>query len=163
MNKVKATIGAIALLLSIAPQSIAAMVPARIISTGDGDTLRANLNGVPTTIRLGCIDAPEKRQRYGTESASRLAGLLPRGTAIELRVMERDRYGRTVAEIYQGGRSINLQLIQEGAAVAYREYLSKCDKPAFLKAESAAKSSRLGVWGQSPICLPKDFRKKKCQ
>ena len=77
--------------------------------------------------------------------------------------MEIDRYGRTVAEIYQGGRSVNLQLVKEGAAVAYREYLNKCDKLAFMQAEASAKSSRLGVWGQSPICLPKDFRKKKCQ
>ena len=163
MNKVKATIGAIALLLSIAPQSMATMVPGTIVSTGDGDTLRANINGTHTTIRLLSIDAPEKRQRYGTESSARLATLLPRDTAIELRVMERDRYGRTVAEIFQGGRSINLQLVQEGAAVAYREYLGKCDKAAFLKAESTAKSSRLGVWGQRGFCLPKDFRKKKCK
>jgi len=161
--KTRATVGAIVLLLSMASPSAAARLAGSIINTGDGDTLRANLNGKPTTIRLGYIDAPEKKQRYGATSAARLAGLLPRGTAIELRVMDIDRYGRTVAEIYQGGRSVNLQLVQEGAAVAYREYLSKCDKPAFLQAEAAAKSSRLGVWGQLPICLPKDFRKKKCQ
>ena len=77
--------------------------------------------------------------------------------------MDLDRYGRTVGEIYVGGRSVNLQLVQEGAAVAYHEYLQKCDKPAFLQAEAAAKSFRLGVWSQAPICLPKDFRKKKCQ
>ena len=161
--KTRATIGAIVLFLSMASPSAAARLAGRIINTGDGDTLRANLNGTPTTIRLGCIDAPEKKQRYGATASSRLAELLPRGTAIELRVMEIDRYGRTVAEIYQGGRSVNLQLVQEGAAVAYREYLKKCDKPAFLQAEAAAKSSRLGVWSQTPICLPKDFRKKKCQ
>lgn len=134
-----------------------------IVNTGDGDTLRANINGKTTTIRLGCIDAPEKKQRYGATASARLASLLPRGTAIEVRVMETDRYGRTVGEVYQGGQSVNLQLVQEGSAVAYREYLAKCDKPAFLKAEASAKSARLGVWGQSPICLPKDFRKKKCQ
>jgi micrococcal nuclease len=134
-----------------------------IISTGDGDTLRATINGNPTTIRLGCIDAPEKKQRYGATSAARLAELLPRGTAIELRVMETDRYGRTVAEVYRDGRSINLQLVQEGAAVVYREYLRKCDRAAFLSAETTAKISHSGLWGQSPICLPKDFRKKKCQ
>ena len=161
--KTRVTIGAIVLFLSMASPSAAARLAGRIINTGDGDTLRANLNGTPTTIRLGCIDAPEKKQRYGATASSRLAELLPRGTAIELRVMEIDRYGRTVAEIYQGGRSVNLQLVQEGAAVAYHEYLKKCDKPAFLQAEAAAKSSRLGVWSQTPICLPKDFRKKKCQ
>ena len=161
--KIRAIMGAIILFLSIASPSAAARLAGSIISTGDGDTLRANLNGTPTTIRLGCIDAPEKRQRYGATSAARLAGLLPRGTAIELRVMDIDRYGRTVGEIYQGGRSVNLKLVQAGAAVAYREYLKKCDKPAFLQAEAAAKSARLGVWSQVPICLPKDFRKKKCQ
>ena len=161
--KIRATMGAILLFLSMASPSAAARLAGRIINTGDGDTLRANLNGKPTTIRLGCIDAPEKKQQYGATSAARLAGLLPRGTAIELRVMDLDRYGRTVGEIYVGGRSVNLQLVQEGAAVAYREYLKKCDKPAFLQAEAAAKSSRLGFWSQTQICLPKDFRKKKCQ
>ena len=115
--KTRATIGAIVLFLSMASPSAAARLSGRIVNTGDGDTLRANLNGKLTTIRLGCVDAPEKKQQYGATSAARLAGLLPRGTAIELRVMDLDRYGRTVGEIYVGGRSVNLQLVRDRKSV----------------------------------------------
>ena len=39
---------------------------ATVLSIGDGDTLRVSRQGLPITIRLACIDAPEMaRSPYG--------------------------------------------------------------------------------------------------
>jgi hypothetical protein len=50
-----------------------------------------------------------------------------------------------------GGRSdqrgtINLAMVQSGQAFVYRQYLSQCDRVAYLAAELQAQAKRLGVW-----------------
>ncbi len=133
---------------------------AQVISTGDGDGLRAQINGQPVTIRLACVDAPETAQPHGQESAARLRALLPRGTAIDVRVVDTDRYGRMVAEVYRAGQSVNLQLVAEGHAVVYREYLSGCreTEAAFLAAEDQSRSRRLAFWSQAQPIMPWEWR-----
>jgi hypothetical protein len=43
----------------------------------------------------------------------------PPGTAVQVREIDRDRYGRTVAELFVANKAINLQMIKEGQAVVY--------------------------------------------
>ncbi|ABW31922.1 thermonuclease family protein [Acaryochloris marina] len=66
--------------------------PAKILSTGDGDSLKVRSpNGASTTTRIGCIDAPEYNQEYGPEAGQRLKALLPRGADIALRKITTDQ------------------------------------------------------------------------
>ncbi len=114
------------LLLSITP-AVAQNTPATVVSIGDGDTLRIRQSGQVTTIRLSCVDAPERTQGpWGQKSTSRLKQLLPLGTPVQVRTMTQDRYGRTVADLYVAKQSVNLQMIKEGQAVVYRQYLKGC-------------------------------------
>jgi micrococcal nuclease len=108
------------------PSPATATSGATVISTGDGDTLRLNQQGQAVTVRLSCLDAPESSQTGGKASADRLQQLLPGGQAVQIRPVDTDRYGRTVAEVYVAGQSINLPLVQEGMAVVYTEYLDGC-------------------------------------
>ena len=125
----------------------------------DGDTLEVRGDEL-LTIRLGCIDAPESDQEpFGSQSATRLSQLLPVGQAINLKEKGRDRYGRTVAEIFVDGQSINLAMVAEGQAVAYRDYLSGCNKDQYLQAEESAKSSKLAFWSQENPIMPWDWRR----
>ena len=134
----------------------------QVASVGDGDTLRVRQSNQLTTLRLGCIDAPESAQRpWGQQSANRLKQLLPPGQAVQVRAIERDRYGRTVAEVYLGNQSVNLQLVQEGMAVVYRQYLNGCadTKNEYLQAEAQAKQQQRGFWNQPNPVMPWDFRR----
>ena len=117
-----------------------------------------------TTVRLTCIDAPESAQSpWGQQSTSKLKQLLPPGTAVQVREITRDRYGRTVAELYAGKKSVNLQMIKDGQAVVYRQYLSGCaaTKDQYLQAEAQAKKQRLGFWNQKSPVMPWDYRRRK--
>jgi endonuclease YncB( thermonuclease family) len=134
---------------------------ATVISIGDGDTLRVEYAGWKLTIRVACIDAPEMAQApYGQQARHALQALLPIGATVTLKVQTRDRYGRTVAEVFaQNGANAGLTLVQQGNAFAYRQYLKQCDEWAYLDREKLAERYRLGVWRSAGgIERPWDFR-----
>lgn len=147
----------VALVLLLANPASAATV----VSVGDGDTLRVMEAGQRVTIRLACIDAPETAQRpYGSAARQRLQQLAPIGSSVTLRVQTKDRYGRTVAEVFRDGRSINLSMVRDGQAFAYRQYLNGCDRGAYLGAEASAAQQRVGVWAvPGGIARPWDWRR----
>lgn len=139
-----------------------ALASVTVASVGDGDTFRAKQGNQTITVRLACIDAPERAQKpFGDQSSARLKQLLPVGQTVQLRQVDRDRYGRSVAEVFVGERSVNLTMIQEGQAVAYRQYLNGCNAKQFLNAEASAKNKRLAFWNQSNPVMPWDFRRRE--
>ena len=129
---------------------------------GDGDTIRVtDAKGQKVTIRMACIDAPETAQgESGTQATLVLKQLLGTGP-VEIRPQTVDRYGRTVAEVYAGGRNVNLEMVRLGMAYAYRQYLNGCDENAYLGAEAQAERSRQGVWRWGNEVKPWDFRKSR--
>ncbi|MBU6230468.1 MAG: thermonuclease family protein [Cyanobacteria bacterium REEB459] len=133
-----------------------------VISVGDGDTFRMAYQGQLLTIRMACIDAPESTQvPYGPAAAARLRELLPKKTEIRFREVDRDRYGRVVAEVYLlDGTSVNLKLVQEGQAVVYRQYLSACpeSRETLLAEEAQARRAKLNFWSQANPLMPWDYR-----
>jgi hypothetical protein len=72
-----------------------------------------------------------------------------------------DRYGRTVAEVI-GEVNLNLAMVEDGQAFAYRQYLGQCNANEYLDAEYRASRHRFGVW-QVPggINRPWDFRRAR--
>lgn len=134
---------------------------ATVISVGDGDTLRVEEAGRKITIRVACIDAPEMAQSpYGLQARQALQELLPVGSTVTLKTQTKDRFGRTVAEVFtQNGANAGLTLVQQGNAFAYRQYLHQCDQWAYLDRERLAERYRLGVWRSAGgIERPWDFR-----
>ena len=153
--------GGIALFLFLCSWCIPALAgSATVLSVGDGDTLAVTAGGLRTTIRLACIDAPETAQTpYGGKARGALQALAPVGATVTVQGSTRDRYGRTVAEIFRGSTNLNLELVRSGNAFAYRQYLSGCDRNAYLAAEKQAESARLGVWSApGGITRPWDWR-----
>lgn len=134
---------------------------ATVLSVGDGDTLRVVDGGRRVTVRMACIDAPETAQSpYGIDARQQLQRLAPIGSEVALRVQTQDRYGRTVAEVFRGGQSVNLAMVSSGQAFAYRQYLSRCNQADYLGAEAAAQRQRIGVWAvPGGIERPWDFRR----
>ena len=58
--------------------------------------------------------------------------------------------------------NINLALVEDGQAFAYRQYLSGCDAKEYLDAEYRASRRRYGVWQVTGgITRPWDFRQAR--
>ena len=154
-------LGVVALAALAWPSEVVAQgVKATVLSIGDGDTIRVLQAGKALTVRLACIDVPETAQRpYGQQARTYLRQRLPIGREVSLNIKTTDRYGRSVAEVLSGV-NINLALVEDGQAFAYRQYLNGCDAKAYLEAEDRASRAHLGVWQvKGGITRPWDFRR----
>ena len=138
----------------------------------DGDTIHVTDSyGNKVKVRFYGIDCPEtekgnKRtgkiskqgQAYGGEAYRALQGKLQR-QRVRLDVMGIDRYGRTVSIAWLGNRNINLEMVADGWAWAYTQYLDRPHASVYLQAEEQARSKRLGLWQQGNPQPPWEFRK----
>ena len=141
----------------------------------DGDTVRCavkNSGGAIAKLRLYGIDAPEIEhsskktgkiskpgQPYGAEAAAALTNKIPVQTIVHVDVQAIDRYKRMVGLIKLGNRDINKEMVADGYAWAYRQYLDRPHASEYIKAEEQARSKRLGLWQQSNPQPPWEFRK----
>jgi endonuclease YncB( thermonuclease family) len=87
-------------------------------------------------------------QHYGYEAKAFLSEQV-RGKRAQVYVSDRDQYGREIGDIRLDGQDIDLLMVQQGLAWAYREYLPADQADTYLAAEEAAKSSRLGLWAEA--------------
>jgi len=66
-----------------------------------------------------------------------------------------------VSIIWPGNnRNINLEMVREGYAEAYRECLTEPYRSQFIDAERNAKAERNGIWGLRDYERPSKFRKR---
>ncbi len=121
-------------LLALSCVAPAAATEYKVLSVGDGDTIRVTgtTGANKTTVRLACIDAPETSQApYGNDARRALQGELAIGKEVSLRTKATDRYGRTVAEVLKGTTNINQALVGAGVAFVYWQYIEGCDLETF--------------------------------
>lgn len=131
-------------------------------SVHDGDTMRVRSpQGQILKVRFACIDAPELKQPLGVESRNYLRSLLNQGgNKVKLRIVDTDRYGRTVAEVWNSKGLVQSQQTAAGMAYAYDQYAKNCPHfEAVKSAEEIAIELKLGVW-RSPNEKPWEYRKR---
>jgi len=134
-------------------------VPATVASVVDGDTIKVMQEGEEVTVRLACIDAPERGQRGREQSVQWMERALSSGDAVELRLITTGRYGRKIAEVHQRGELVNLKLVRSGQAVVYEDYIDPCDAKRYRKAQQQAQRSRQGVWAYNDPIMPWNYRR----
>jgi len=126
----------------------------RIVRVVDGDTVDFNTESARHRVRLTEIDTPEADQPWGSEATKALAQKIA-GKDVELRASGTDRYGRILGRIYYEGRDINREMIAEGHAWVYRQYMTE---QTWLKDEAKAKGLKLGLWSQDNLIAPWEWR-----
>jgi len=94
----------------------------RIQSCWDGDTCTASTG---ERIRLACVDAEEVGEP-GADRATRAIRSMVVGKTVGIRRIAKDRYSRSVAELYTDGTNVGQQLVAQGYARIYRRYAFQC-------------------------------------
>jgi endonuclease YncB( thermonuclease family) len=130
-----------------------------VVAISDGDTFTLlDAGSQQVKVRLYGIDCPEKAQDYGTVARQGLSNLIF-GQKVRIDKKDVDRYGRTVAIVYnEKGINVNEELLREGLAWHYTQY----DKnPVWDNLEGEAKRKQRGLWAQAHPTPPWLWRKEK--
>lgn len=132
----------------------------------DGDTvLLSTREDSRMKVRLYGIDAPETKkpgmpgQPFG-DIAKRTLMYKIMGKRVTAEAIDIDQHKRAVAVIRYAGRDINRELVTEGLAWAYRQYLQGAYASEYIAEESRARSQHFGLWRDANPQPPWDFRKE---
>lgn len=130
----------------------------RVVGVSDGDTIKILRDRTEVRVRLEGVDCPESSQPHG-KRAKQFTSDFCFGKIVGVQEKEKDRYGRTVGEVFlPDGSSLNRELVRNGYAWWYKAY-SKDTSLGTLEAE--ARAARRGLWADKNPMPPWEFRKTK--
>lgn len=140
------------------------IIEGMVKSVYDGDTvLLTTREESRLKVRLYGIDAPETKkpdkpgQPYGDISKRTLMYKIM-GRRVTAEIIDIDQYKRAVAVIRYNGKDINQEMVSEGMAWAYRQYLQAPYASGYIDSENRARSRRTGLWRDSNPLPPWEFR-----
>lgn len=132
----------------------------RVVRVIDGDTLVVNHNSRDETIRLLNVDTPETKdpntevECLGPEATEFLENRLKPGAAVTLEYdTERtDRYGRTLAAVYESGSLVNADIARAGFGVAVTFEPNHKFYAPVREAQTEAEKTRRGLFSPVAEC-----------
>jgi endonuclease YncB( thermonuclease family) len=155
--------------------SSASSISGRAVSVSDGDTIRflhtptwfhpktlrkgEKVSSVALPIRICTIDTPETAkfgkpgQPFGNEAKEHLKSLLEQ-KKVRIRLLQKDQYGRAVAEVFTGRfpifrKYMDELMLKEGFAEVYQgggTVYGPKGKDMYLEMEDNAKKAKKGIW-----------------
>lgn len=135
-----------------------------VVGVADGDTVTVlDADKVQHKIRLTGIDAPEKKQPFGNRSKQSLSDMVFNKT-LTVETDKRDRYGRELGKVMEGGKDVNLEQVRAGMAWHYKAYgrtQSATDRQAYADAENEAMAAKRGLWVDADPTPPWEWRHRK--
>ena len=115
------------LVISFSSEAYSALPTTIIKSCYDGDTCTA-IDG--EKIRLACIDTPElKGKRADPVPAKKARDFLNNlviNEEVSIRRITKDRYGRTVAELFKNNINIQKLIVDQGYGKIFEKYAHQC-------------------------------------
>ena len=132
-----------------------------VIAVSDGDTLTARCGAahapLQLKVRIAAIDAPESRQAFGPQARKNLVQLCLRQRA-RIQVLEKDRYGRNVANVRCGDTDVASAQVRAGLAWIYTPYARQ--HPHLVPLQRQARASHIGLWSQRRPLAPWSYRQR---
>jgi len=146
-------------LLGCLPMMVQAEVYfAEVTHVSDGDTLWVKPEGVatPRKLRLLGLDAPEICQSGGVAARDALTALVE-NVRVRVSVKYQDTYERGLARISVNGEDVGARLVASGHAWSNRWHHNQGP---YAKQEAQARDQHLGLFAQTQVEMPRDFRKR---
>lgn len=133
-------------------------IQGKVIRVLDGDTIEVLQDKKPVRIRLANIDAPEKKQAFGSWSTSQLKTLVA-GKQVTISYSPKDRYGRIIGHVFTtNGTEASRFMVQSGAAWVYERYNTDKSLPAL---QREAQEQKRGLWADTNPVPPWEWRHKQ--
>lgn len=133
-----------------------------VVAVSDGDTLtvRCGPTGAspPIKVRIAAIDAPERRQAYGHSARQQLVQLCLKQRA-RIEPLDKDRYGRTVANVRCGQTDVASAQVRSGLAWVAPSYASA--HPHLPALQLQARAHKRGLWAQRRPVAPWAWRHRQ--
>jgi endonuclease YncB( thermonuclease family) len=157
-------LSALVLLMSLKLVAHADILRGQVVVVSDGDTITV-LDEMKQrqVIRLIGIDAPEKAQAFGQKAKESLSDLVF-NKDVSITWFKKDRYRRTVDQVYSEDIDVGLEQIKRGLAWHNKQYerdQSVEDRSSYSIAEEQARIARTGVWSQELPIEPSNYRRLK--
>ena len=97
-------------------------ISGKVVSIADGDTVTVlDSNKTQHKIRLYGVDCPESHQDYGNR-AKKFTSDMVFAKQVSVKIMDTDRYDRSVGLVNVGSISLNEELLKSGYAWHYSQY-----------------------------------------
>ena len=116
------------LIISFSSEAYSALPTTIIKSCYDGDTCTTT-DG--EKIRLACIDTPELKDKKADPIAAKEArdflNNLVSNEEVSIRRITKDRYGRTVAELFKYDTNVQELIVKKGYGKIYERYADQCN------------------------------------
>jgi hypothetical protein len=95
----------------------------KVVKISDGDTFTAiNRDNLQIKFRIYGIDAPEKKQAFGTKSREYLSALIF-GKTVTVDVQSQDAWGRYITYVYTSDKKdVSLEMLKAGMAWHFSKY-----------------------------------------
>lgn len=136
-------------------------ITGRVVGISDGDTVTIlDTFSTQYKVRLMGIDAPEKKQEFGSKAKKHLSDLIF-GKIVTVEWFKRDRYNRILGKVLIDGRDVNLEQIRAGYAWHFKRYQedqSPIDRKLYSDAEEESRRNRIGLWIDPSPVVPSEFR-----
>lgn len=142
-----------------APDPLPAPFNGKVIKVVDGDTYDVLTSDFKTIrIRMNGIDAPEKKQAFGTRSKDYLSSLCF-GKMVKIVPINYDRNKRLIADSFTDrGSNLSREMLRAGYAWHFKKY-SKDKKMS--EDENHARKNRAGLWVDNEPIAPWVFRSRR--
>lgn len=142
----------------------------RLSKVVDGDTVLVENNqkqGV--AVRLLGIKAFEDHpardvsSRFGAQAEQAMKKLMrDKPVRVLLNNPPQDKHGRTLAELFVGGRNVGLELVRRGLVMVYTVYPFP-SMSLYLQAQETARADRRGLWGDETVAKRADLLGRQWQ
>lgn len=136
--------------------SLAAILRGTVVGIQDGDTITVlDSAHIQHKIRLSGIDAPEKKQAFGSVSKQSLSDMVYERT-VDVEYTKSDRYGRLLGKVLVNGLDANLAQVRAGLAWHYKKYQKEQpldDRLEYTRTEVKAREAGKGLW-KDPQAVP---------
>jgi endonuclease YncB( thermonuclease family) len=131
----------------------------RVVRVADGDTVTVlDRRNTQHKVRLYGIDSPERDQPYGKAAKNALQRLID-NRPVEVVVVAKDSYGRTVGTLYRDGVNLNEAMVAAGYAWWYQHFAP--NERRLEEAEQRARAQRIGLWSEPRPVAPWDWRRRQ--